>query len=90
MRAEKRVRVINREGIHARPSGSLVSITEGYESEIRITCRDLEVNGRSILEVITLGASCGSELRLAACGPDAQELVDHLARVISSGFEELD
>ncbi len=86
---QKCVTIVNSEGLHARPSGALVAVAQGYQSELRIKCGDRDVNGRSILELISLGAKCGTALHFTACGADAEELLAHLARMVESGFEEL-
>ena len=56
-------------------------------ADLRIRCAGREVNGRSILEVIALGATCGSELELLADGPDAEALVSALAALVEGGFD---
>jgi phosphotransferase system enzyme I (PtsI) len=86
---ERTVLIQNSEGLHARPSGAVVAVAQAYQSELRIVCDGREVNGRSILELISLGAKCGSELHLSAKGEDAAALLEHLSRLIESGFEEL-
>ncbi|MEO2095340.1 MAG: HPr family phosphocarrier protein [bacterium] len=83
------VTVVNAEGLHARPSGALVAVAQGFQSELRISCEDREVNGRSILELISLGAKCGTELELCATGDDAEALLERLVAMVASGFEEL-
>lgn len=87
MPVERTVTIINAEGLHARPSGTLVSVANEFESELRIRCGERSVNGRSILELITLGAGCGAELHLSAEGPDAEELLAALIRLVEAGFE---
>jgi len=84
---ERTVTIINKEGLHARPSGSLVAVANEYESELRIRCGERSVNGRSILELITLAAPCGAELHLRADGPDAEQLVEALAALVEAGFQ---
>lgn len=88
MQSERTVTIVNSEGLHARPSGAVVAVALDFESEIQIRCRDRKVNGRSILELITLGATCGSELHLSANGPDADELIEALSTLIGAGFSE--
>jgi len=88
MKIERRAQIVNPEGLHARPSGTLVAIAQEFQSELRIACNGREVNGRSILELITLGATCGSELLFSAHGPDAEALVDALVQAVSAGFGE--
>jgi phosphotransferase system HPr (HPr) family protein len=84
---ERTVTIVNTEGLHARPSGVFVSVANEFESELRIRCGERDVNGRSILELITLGAGCGAELHLSAEGPDAEALVAALVRLVEAGFE---
>jgi len=86
---ERTVTIVNPEGLHARPSGALVAVITAFESHLRIRCAEREVDGRSILELITLGATCGSTLHLAAEGPDAEGLVEAVARLVESGFTDL-
>ena len=88
MAVERTVTIVNREGLHARPSGTLVALANTFQSELRIHCGERSVNGRSILELITLGAACGAQLQLVAEGPDAAELVAALCRLVEAGFEE--
>ncbi len=88
MQCERTVTIVNSEGLHARPSGAVVAVALDFESEIQIRCRDRKVNGRSILELITLGATCGSELHLLATGPGADKLIEALSGLIGAGFSE--
>lgn len=82
------VRIVNPHGLHARPCHAVVSAALPFESELRVRCREREVNGKSILELMTLNASCGCELELSARGADAQALVDALVALVGSGFGE--
>lgn len=79
---------MNRTGLHARPCHSVVSTCLEYQSELRIACEGREVNGRSILELMTLEAGHDAVLDLIASGSDAEELVSRLASLIESGFAE--
>lgn len=84
---ERTVTIVNPEGLHARPSGALVAVALDHEADLRIRCSGREVNGRSILEVIALGATCGAELELVADGPDAEALLAALATLVEGGFD---
>jgi phosphocarrier protein len=59
-----------------------------FESELRISCDGQEVNGRSILELMTLQAGPETVLELFAQGRDAEPLLDRLAALVESGFAE--
>jgi phosphotransferase system HPr (HPr) family protein len=86
--ARRDVRVTNSSGLHARPCHAVVSLAREYDCEFRVACAGREVNGRSILELMTLGAAVGSELSFRATGPGAEELVDRAARLVAAGFDE--
>jgi phosphotransferase system HPr (HPr) family protein len=87
-RQERLVTVVNDSGLHARPCQALVTAALEYESELRIRCDGREVNGKSILELMTLGAARGAVLHLSAAGTDAAELLDRLQGLVRGGFGE--
>lgn len=80
--------VENRLGLHARPAATFVKITNRYDSEITVSKDDLRVNGKSIMGVMTLGASQGSRLLLRAEGEDAENLIRELAALVQNKFNE--
>ena len=88
MHASLEVSVVNAAGLHARPCHAIVRLALGFQAELRISCGDREVDGKSILELMTLGAGCGEIVRLAARGEDAQALLSCLEELIAGGFEE--
>ena len=88
--AERSVRIPNHAGLHARPCHAIVTTASGFESDLRVACGDREVNGRSILELMTLCAPCESILSFRARGRDAQARVERLAGLVEAGFGEQD
>ena len=88
MELRRQVKVINDQGLHARPCHSIVAAAQEFESELRIRAGVREVNGRSILELMTLGAALGAELELRARGQDAASLLDAIANLFATGFGE--
>ncbi len=84
----KPVRVVNAQGLHARPCHAIVSTALAHQSELRILCGAREVNGKSILELMTLCAAPGTELLLCARGNDAEALVRALETLFREGFGE--
>jgi phosphocarrier protein len=82
------VRVVNAQGLHARPCHAIVSRALARASELRIRSRDREVNGKSILELMTLAAGPGTELELVARGADAELLLTELAQLFEGCFGE--
>lgn len=85
---ERRVRIINKLGLHARPSALLVQAAARYKSRVWIKKGDLEVNGKSIMGVMMLAAEQGSDLFFRAEGPDERELVAALAKLVGNKFNE--
>ena len=85
---ERSVRIMNRNGLHARPAAEIVKLAARFKSDITITRDDLEVNGKSIMGVMMLAAEFGSTITLRATGTDADAAVDQLATLISSKFGE--
>ena len=59
-----------------------------YQSEIRVHYNGNQFNGKSILDLTTLAAECGTRLELEACGPDAVEALDALSDLVSAQFYE--
>lgn len=82
------IRVVNTQGLHARPCHAIVSKALGFQSELRIRRGGREVNGKSILELMTLSAGPGTELELVARGGDADGLLAALAALFEGCFGE--
>jgi phosphotransferase system HPr (HPr) family protein len=82
------VRVVNAQGLHARPCHAIVSRALSFQCDLRIRARNREVNGKSILELMTLSAGPGTELELLARGADAEALLAELELLFESCFGE--
>lgn len=85
---EKEVTVRNRAGIHARPAALIVQTASQYQSHIEFKKDHETINAKSIMGIITLGASYNSSITIAADGDDAEEAVESLARLFENRFEE--
>jgi phosphocarrier protein len=86
--AERSVQIVNRNGLHARPAAEIVKAAAKFKSDITIVRDDLEVNGKSIMGVMMLAAEFGSTLQLRADGPDADQAIEALAKLVASKFGE--
>jgi len=82
------VTVINPQGFHARPAHLFVKMAATFQAKVEILKGNEVINGKSILDLLTLGAGNGTTLTLRANGPDAQEAVEALAKLIEGGFGE--
>jgi phosphocarrier protein len=85
---KKTVSISNSAGLHARPCHAIVSAALEYQSELRVRLEGRQVNGKSILELMSLNACCGKELELHCRGKDAEELMGKLLGLFESGFGE--
>lgn len=85
---ERKVEVINKLGLHARPAAMLVQKASKFRSEIRLQKGDLEVNAKSILSVMALAAEVGSFVIIKAEGEDEAFAVEELAKLFEEKFGE--
>ncbi len=86
--AELSVRIVNKNGLHARPAAEIVKAAARYQSDITLRRDDLEVNGKSIMGVMMLAAEYGSTLHLQATGPDAEDTVAAIESLVNAKFGE--
>ncbi|HET6486191.1 MAG TPA: HPr family phosphocarrier protein [Spirochaetia bacterium] len=85
---ERTVTIRNRAGMHARPAALLVKTASGFSSQIFIEKDSERVNGKSIMGVITLGATYNTPLKVIADGPDEVQALDAIERLFEAHFEE--
>ena len=79
----KKLRIHSRDGLHARPAALFVRIAGRYKATIRVRRGRNEVDGKSIMGVLTLAAGRGSSIELIAKGPDAQEALEMLEQLLA-------
>ena len=82
MLIEKKLTIQNELGLHARPAAIFVQIANKYESDIVVRKGKQEVNGKSIMGLLTLAAEKGAKLNIKANGPDAKEAIGELEKII--------
>lgn len=85
---EVEVQIINRLGLHARAAARFVHIANGFRSRITVSRDGTRVNGKSILGLLTLAASRGARIRLAAEGEDEEEAIRQLTHLVRDRFGE--
>jgi phosphotransferase system HPr (HPr) family protein len=89
--AIKDVVVVNERGLHARPAMQFVDLANGFSSSVTVSKdgpEPIEVDGKSVMQMITLEATMGTVLHVKAEGDDAQAAVDKLAELFESKFGE--
>ena len=86
---QREVTIKNRSGLHTRPAATLVKLAAKYKSEFMMFKDGMEINGKSIIGVMTLAAEQGSTLWLQFNGEDEQAAADAVAGLFERGFDEL-
>ncbi len=85
---EQTVTIRNRTGLHTRPAATLVKTASKFKAEFFIRKDSLEINGKSIIGVMTLAAEQGSTLTLRFDGEDEQAAAAAIVALFESGFDE--
>lgn len=69
-----------KEGLHARPASELAKLCQFIKSEIVLVKEDMNVNPKSILGIMSLGAAFGTDLTVTVTGTDEDEAIAKLTR----------
>jgi phosphocarrier protein len=83
----KEVTIMNQVGLHARPATYFIQKANEFKEEIKVTKDEREVNGKSLLGVLSLGITRGSSITISATGENEQAAVEALVALIESNFE---
>lgn len=84
----KELEVLNRAGIHARPAAEIAKKASGYASDIFLSRDTMKINAKSIMGVITLGATYKTKVLCTCSGPDEAEAMRGMEDLFLSRFEE--
>ena len=82
------VKIQNKLGLHARAAALFVKTANRFASQVTVQKEKLQVNGKSILGVLTLAAALGSKIRIICEGPDSEEALDALKNLVEQKFQE--
>src|SRR5258708_36157701 len=84
----KELTIVNRLGLHARPSAMFVKTASRFRAEIWVEKDGERVNGKSIMGLMMLAAGQGSKLQVACEGPDAEKALSEIEAIILRKFDE--
>jgi phosphocarrier protein HPr len=82
------VRISNKSGLHARSAATFVQLATKFKSDVKVKKEEVEVNGKSILGMMMLGAIYGSKIILKITGPDEKRALEELSELIKNKFGE--
>jgi len=80
--------VTNALGLHARAAARFVHAANGFSAQVRVACRGREMDGKSIMGLLLLGAAQGTTITLTVDGPDEAAAAEALSALVMRGFEE--
>lgn len=79
---EAELEIRNAEGLHMRPAMQFVDIANRFESDITVSSGQTSIDGKSIMQISMLAATCGTKLKIKAEGPDAGDAVEALRELV--------
>ena len=82
------ITVENQVGLHARPATFFIQKANEFKSSIWVEKEERRANAKSLLGVLSLGITGGTDIKILADGQDEQEAVDALTKLVVSGFAE--
>jgi phosphocarrier protein len=85
---QRDLEIVNKLGLHARPSAKLTQLASAFQSEVYMARNGRRINAKSIMGVMMLAAARGSTVTLETSGPDEIEAIAALSQLIESGFGE--
>jgi len=77
-------------GLHARPASMLVKTSNEYESRVHIRTEDMEIDAKSILSVMVLGAGFGDEIEIIVDGPDEEQALEAIIETLDGFLDKFD
>jgi phosphocarrier protein len=86
--ALRRATIVNLKGLHARASAKVARMAAGYDAQVFICHESETADARSIMDLLMLVAHTGCTVEIKGKGPQANEAVDAIARLIAEGFGE--
>lgn len=84
----KSITIINKLGLHARAASKLVATASSFESKVLISRDEQLIDGKSIMAVLMLSATKGTELDIITDGNDEEEAAQALINLINNRFDE--
>lgn len=85
---EKKLKVINKLGLHARPASLIVQSAMKFQATITIIKDEYKIDAKSIMGLMMLAAGNGTELIFQADGADEQDAINRMEEIFNSGFGE--
>jgi len=85
---ERIVKISNKSGIHVRPAAQIAEVSNKFQANVTFIKDGIEVNAKSIMELLTLAAGEGTKILIKAEGADEIRALDALEALVNSKFSE--
>jgi phosphocarrier protein HPr len=87
-RVTKRLEIQNKLGLHARAAALFVKTVNKFSSQVSVSNDGQTADGRSIMGILTLGATRGSKIQVEAIGEDAEKALRAIEKLLDNRFNE--
>jgi phosphocarrier protein len=84
----RELEIINKLGLHARASAKLTQLAAKFESDVQVMRNGRKVNAKSIMGVMMLAAGKGSKITVEISGPDEEQAMDAITKLVGDCFGE--
>ena len=85
---QQEAEIINKLGLHARASAKLTQLAARFESDVQVMRNNRKVNAKSIMGVMMLAAGKGSKITVEISGPDEEQAMDAISKLVGEYFGE--
>jgi phosphotransferase system HPr (HPr) family protein len=79
---EIEIEIKNSDGLHMRPAMQFVDVASKFNCDVTVSNKDTSVDGKSIMQMSMLAATCGTKLQVKACGTDASDAIEALRELV--------
>ncbi len=86
--AQRRLRIVNVKGLHARASARLVEVVEAHDAQATVSKDGMSTSGDSIMGLLMLAAGIGSDIEVETEGPEADALAQAIEALVADKFGE--
>ena len=84
----KELTLVNELGLHARSAAKIAEMAQNAKHKVWVRCGDETVDAASIIDILTLGAACGSRIEIAIENADDTPVLQAIADLVEAGFGE--
>ena len=84
----REIEIVNKLGLHARASAKLTQLAAKFDSDVQVTRNGRKVNAKSIMGVMMLAAGKGSKITVEIAGPDEEQAMEAICKLVNDCFGE--